>query len=172
MGWAVAAILVLVVAIFLVRDRNLRRRLPQPEKPVPVQNSPFFAMQCEFGETEIKQGRGIVSMVMSVLGPAAEVLEDADAGTDAYGTLVRVASPEGGFTTAAIVYGREARHLRQGDIVICVPVAFREHLASRFDDRRLGWLWELRAQVDPHGDPAEGFKTLRRFDPPRAEGAR
>jgi hypothetical protein len=134
-------------------------------------NRALFELQCQFGETDIKKGRGIVSMVLTRPEPAGEIVPEAKATSDTFGTVVRVASPDGGFTTAAIAYGISAKELEAGDLVICVPVAFREHIASELKNERLGWLWELRAQIDPKSDPADGFKILRRFEPPTSTQA-
>ena len=165
MTWIIIVILSLVVFLLLVRDRNMRARLPKETNSLLLESAPFFQFQCEFGETQIKQGRGIVAMVMSMLGEAADIVPEARTENTAYATIVRIASSKGGFTTAAISYGEEAQHLKLGDIVICVPVAFREHLASKSGDPKQGWLWELRAQIDPFADPADGFKVLQRFGP-------
>lgn len=167
MVWIFVAILVVVIAILVVRNRNLRARLPIKAKPLALQTAPFFQLQCEFGETDIKQGRGIVAMVMSPLGDAVDIVPESATAGEAYAALVRIASPEGGFTSTAVAYGDDPKCLRQGDIVICVPVAFREHLAEQLNDPRLGWLWELGAQIDPFADPTKGFKVIRRFEPPK-----
>lgn len=163
MAWIIAGILAVIVVIFLIRDRNLRKRLPEDQSSGPDYNTSFFKFQCGFGETDIQKGRGVVSIVLVPPVPAAAIAPEAKDSDGAFGAVVRVASRDGGFVTAAMTYGDEAEKLSAGDLVICVPIAFRERIASELEDERLGWLWELRAQLDATGDPAEGWKVLREF---------
>ena len=134
----------------------------QPNLPVLPFNSgeSFFEMQCKFGHTEIIPKRGIVALVLSISRREKDGIQ---AG------LIKVASSDGGFQVFAETPSSKGDEIKDGDVVIWVPITLDPELGAmsklvNLNDERSGWVGLIMAKVAPVIDPnSPNFKVLDKF---------
>lgn len=115
----------------------------------------FFEMQCKYGHTDLKEGQGIVALVLDAakeFGTSAAVKVEPDGSQLAF---VRVASSDGGFVVPAHTPSSKGERLRPDDVVIWIPHTYSDEIAEGLGDRRAGWVGIIRAKVAPELNPAD-----------------
>jgi hypothetical protein len=103
----------------------------------------LFRLTCKFGRVEIEPNVGMVALVLDATkeaGIPVAVKVESD-GTQT--AMLKVVSPDGGFTVVSKTAGRGPR-LSPGDAVVWVPVGFHEETADVSPDRRIGWVGSER----------------------------
>jgi hypothetical protein len=129
-----------------------KKRNPNSSADVQLAEA-FWNLQCEFGETEIISGKGVVALVLG-------------AGRDPSGKFqnvsLKVASRDGGFERDARTRSGKGRDLQSGDVVIWLPVEqnpFYKQFIDEFlgedpnssdeaDDMRAGWMGYVMCRLD------------------------
>ncbi len=125
----------------------------------------FFEYQCRYGEIEIQQKRGVVALVLDARSQfgATEAVKQKPDGTQL--AVIRVAAPDGGFTTMAETPGPgSGTKLTPGDVVIWVPLERNEDFHRALVDARAAWMGFIVAVVAPEINLRSGsFKILEQF---------
>ncbi len=113
----------------------------------------FFRLQCKYGHTEIKEGNGIVAIVldsMQEFGTSVPVKIQPSGNQLA---AIKVASEDGGFVTLAETLSAAGDRLKPGDLVVWVPEAYLPEMAEQVRDPRGGWVGLIVAKVAAESDP-------------------
>lgn len=128
-------------------------------------NDAFFEMQCQYGYTDIKSGKGIAAIVIDGTkdwgAPVAVKLEDD--GTQL--AMIKVASTSGGFVVPAKTAWKGAP-LSVGDLVTWVPMTFSRQMKRVHKD--WGWTGPIVAKIEPAEGPDWGanYKIVCEYFPP------
>lgn len=120
----------------------------------------FFELQCKYGLTEIKEGQGVVALVLDAkkdLGTSVAVKIQPSGCQLA---TLKVASSDGGFKTFAETASANGDRLKPGDLVIWVPMAHMKELAEKAGNHRQGWMGLIVAKIAPEADPNTNEMTV------------
>ena len=127
--------------------------------------SAFFEYQCKYGETDIKQNKGVVAIVVDApkeFGTKTVITVNPDGSQLA---IVRVAAEDGGFIVPTNTPSKAGDKLVAGDLVIWVPMVLNKELGSRMGDPRSGWIGMIRAKIEPEIDLTKsGFNIICGYD--------
>lgn len=121
----------------------------------------FLSYQCEYGHTDLKEGRGVVALVLDAkekFGTESAVKIEPDGRQMA---ILHVAGKNGGFIVPAMTPSGRGDHLESGDVVIWVPGIYNADIAKGFGDTRAGWVGLIRAKVAPEIDTvSDNFRVI------------
>jgi hypothetical protein len=125
----------------------------------------FFQYQCMYGETHITPKRGVVALVLDARSQfgAEDAVKQKPDGTQM--AVIRVAAPDGGFTTMAETPSPgSGTKLSPGDVVIWVPLERNESFHRAAIDPRAAWIGFIVAIVAPEINVRAGsFSILEQF---------
>jgi hypothetical protein len=128
----------------------------------------FFRLQCEFGDTNITVGKGMVAIVLDASrefpGIPYPVKIEPDGKQLA---LIKVISEDGGFIVPTTTPSAKGDRLVPGDVVMWVPSRYEDTAAQSSPDKRFGWVGLIRAKVDwgEWSGPKSSFNINCRYDP-------
>lgn len=139
-----------------------RKSAPSPSLPKLIYKSgeAFFGLQCKYGHTELEKGQGLVALVLdAVKEHGTKVAVKVQPNGCQLATL-KVASPDGGFTTFAETASPNGDHLHPGDLVIWVPMTHMQKLADTLGQHRQGWIGLIVAKIAAESDPITNELTV------------
>ena len=119
----------------------------------------FFEAQCQYGYTDIVEGHAVVPLVVEVRTVPAD-------GSQL--SMVRVASPDGGFVTHSTTHSDKGNRLKPSDLVLWVPTTWSKKVATVYGDQRRGWVGAIRAKLSLEVVGGQ-FKVVCRYDPLKAD---
>lgn len=112
-------------------------------------NQKFFEFQCDYGDTSLEIGKGVVALVLDMkeqLGLPHAVQIGANGVQRAY---LLIAADDGGFVTFAETPSADGDPLMAGDLVIWVPHTYEPKLVTPKTHERFGWIGFIRAKIKP-----------------------
>lgn len=135
---------------------NKKRNAEMPHKLPFKSGQDFLEYQCKYGHTEIKPQQGIVALVLdsSKEFGTEKPVKIEDDGRQM--VALKVASEDGGFVVLSQTPTGKGDRLNPDDIVIWVPVEYKDVGSSNIDmaelDPRFGWVGFIVAKVKPEID--------------------
>lgn len=120
----------------------------------------FFESQCKYGYTALKEGSGIVAIVLDSrkeFGTSVAVKTQPSGNQLA---TVKVASEDGGFITFAETLSAGGDRLDPGDLVIWIAGSYLPELAESIGDARSAWMGLIVAKIAAESDLATNEFTV------------
>jgi hypothetical protein len=109
----------------------------------------FFRLQCKYGDTQIKPGKGMVALVLDASREFPDIPQPVKIEPDGSQlALLKVVSEDGGFIVTAKTPSDKGDRLVPGDIVAWVPYTHHNvDSLGTLADKRIGWVGFIRAKV-------------------------
>ena len=129
-----------------------RKRASRPVESLTFRdNRAFFEYTCQFGQTKLEKGKGIVGIVLQDQG----ALDDGK-----QVVVVRIAADDGGFDTLAPTASAKEEKLLAEDLVIWIPIEHRADIGEEFGDSRCGWIGMIKAKISNKSDVSKMYPEI------------